>query len=65
MTSDLTLPKYISEQSVDGKPFQAHKMTLPTRTRLAKRKQEIQEVRKEKRTATSKKHDQNCLKKKS
>ena len=36
-------------------------MTLTGRTRLAKRKQEIQEVRKEHQTATSKKHDRGCL----
>ena len=35
-------------------------MTLPNRTRLAKRKLEIQEVRKEKQTETSKKHDKRC-----
>ena len=39
-------------------------MTLPTKTRLAKRKLEIQEVRKEKQTTTSKKHDKKCLQKK-
>ena len=35
-------------------------MTLPTKSRLAKRKLEIKEVRKEKQTVTSKKHDKNC-----
>ena len=37
-------------------------MTLPGKTRLAKRKLEIKEVRKEKQTVTSKKHDKNCFK---
>ena len=36
-------------------------MTLVNRTRLAKRKLEIQEVRKENQTLTSKKHDKRCL----
>ena len=36
-------------------------MTLPIKTRLAKRKLEIKEVRKEKQTVTSKKHDKNCF----
>ena len=36
-------------------------MTLPNKTRLAKRKLEIKEVRKEKQTATSKKHDKKCF----
>ena len=36
-------------------------MTLPPRTRLAKRKHEIKEVRKENQTTTSKKHDKKCL----
>ena len=36
-------------------------MALTNRTRLAKRKFEIQEVRKEKQTLTSKKHDKKCL----
>ena len=37
-------------------------MTLPSKNRLAKRKLEIKEVRKEKQTVTSKKHDKNCFK---
>ena len=37
-------------------------MTLPNRTRLAKGKLEIKEVRKEKQTVTSKNHDKNCFK---
>ena len=36
-------------------------MTLTPRTRLAKRKLEIKEVRKENQTTTSKKHDKKCL----
>ena len=36
-------------------------MVLANRTRLAKRKLEIQEVRKENQTSTSKKHDKTCL----
>ena len=36
-------------------------MVLANRTRLAKRKLEIQEVRKENQTTTSKKHDKTCL----
>ena len=36
-------------------------MTLPYKPRLAKRKLEIKEVRKEKQTATSKKHDKSCF----
>ena len=36
-------------------------MTLPPRRRLAKRKHEIKEVRKENQTTTSKKHDKKCL----
>ena len=37
-------------------------MTLPSKTRLAKQKLEIREVRKEKQTTTSKKHDKKCFK---
>ena len=37
-------------------------MALPSKNRLAKRKLEIKEVRKEKQTVTSKKHDKNCFK---
>ena len=36
-------------------------MTLPSKTRLGKRRLEMQELRKEKQTTTSKKHDKNCL----
>ena len=36
-------------------------MTLTNKTRLAKGKLEIQEIRKENNTATSKKHDKRCL----
>ena len=36
-------------------------MVLPGRTRLAKRKQEIKEVRKEHQTTTSQKHDMKCF----
>jgi 3'-phosphoadenosine 5'-phosphosulfate (PAPS) 3'-phosphatase len=36
-------------------------MVLATKTRLAKRKQELQEVRKEKQTLTSKNHDKRCF----
>ena len=36
-------------------------MTLVAKTRLAKRKQEMQDVRKENHTATSKTHDKRCL----
>ena len=36
-------------------------MTLPSKTRLGKRKFEMKEVRKENHTATSKKHDKKCL----
>ena len=36
-------------------------MTLPSKTRLGKRKLEMKEVRKENHTATSKKHDKKCL----
>ena len=36
-------------------------MTLVAKTRLAKRKQEMQEVRKENQTVTSKKHDKRCI----
>ena len=36
-------------------------MTLTSKTRLGKRKLEMKEVRKENHTATSKKHDKNCL----
>jgi hypothetical protein len=36
-------------------------MVLGTKTRLAKRKLEVQEVRKEKQTVTSKKHDKKCF----
>jgi hypothetical protein len=36
-------------------------MPLVNKTRLAKRKLEVQEVRKEKQTLTSKKHDKKCL----
>ena len=35
-------------------------MTLPSKTRLGKRRLEMQELRKEKQTTTSKKHDKNC-----
>ena len=38
-------------------------MTLTSKTRLGKRKQEIQELRKEKQTITSKKHDKRCIEK--
>ena len=38
-------------------------MTLTNKTRLGKRKQEIQELRKDKQTLTSKKHDKSCLEK--
>ena len=36
-------------------------MVLGTKTRLAKRTKEVQEVRKEKQTVTSKKHDKRCF----
>ena len=36
-------------------------MTLTSKTRVAKRKLEIKEVRKEKQTTTSKKHDKKCF----
>ena len=36
-------------------------MVLTSKTRLGKRKQEIQELRKDKQTTTSKKHDKSCL----
>ena len=36
-------------------------MPLVAKTRLAKRKQEMQEIRKENHTATSKKHDKRCI----
>ena len=36
-------------------------MVLTSKTRLGKRKQEIQELRKDKQTTTSKKHDKTCL----
>ena len=36
-------------------------MTLASKTRLGKRRLEMQELRKEKQTTTSKKHDKNCL----
>ena len=36
-------------------------MPLVNKTRLAKRNLEVQEVRKEKQTLTSKKHDKKCL----
>ena len=36
-------------------------MTLPNKTRLAKRKLEIKEVRKDKQTGTSKNHDKKCF----
>ena len=36
-------------------------MPLVNKTRLAKRNLEVQEVRKEKQTLTSKKHDKICL----
>ena len=36
-------------------------MTYSNKTRLAKRKLEIKEVRKDKQTATSKKHDKTCF----
>ena len=36
-------------------------MPLVNKTRLAKRNLEVQEVRKEKQTLTSKKHDTKCL----
>ena len=38
-------------------------MTFTNKTRLGKRKQEMQELRKEKQTMTSKKHDKSCLEK--
>ena len=38
-------------------------MVLASKTRLGKRKLEVQEVRKEKQTLTSKKHDKHCLSK--
>ena len=38
-------------------------MTFTNKTRLGKRKQEMQELRKEKQTITSKKHDKSCLEK--
>ena len=38
-------------------------MTFTNKTRLGKRKQEMQELRKEKQTLTSKKHDKSCLEK--
>ena len=40
-------------------------MLLTTKTRFAKRKLEITELRKDKHTITSKKHDKNCLEEKS
>ena len=36
-------------------------MTLTNKTRVAKRKLEIKEVRKEKQITTSKKHDKKCF----
>ena len=36
-------------------------MVLTSKTRLGKRKQEIQEVRKEKQTTASRKHDKKCF----
>ena len=38
-------------------------MSLTGRTRLAKRKHEIKEVRRKNQTATSQKHDKRCIKK--
>ena len=41
--------------------LQAHKMELIAKTRLAKRKHEMQNTRKENQTVTSKKHDKRCI----
>ena len=45
----------------DGQAEAHRKMALIAKTRLAKRKQEMQTTRKENQTVTSKKHDKRCL----
>ena len=53
----------VNDQLLTGVPEKSvpKKMTLVTKTRLAKRKLEIKEVRKENQKDTSKKHDRKCL----
>ena len=45
--------------------FKHANITLPIKTRLAERKIEMQEMRKEKHTVTSKKYDKKCFETKS